>query len=384
MRWSWQITKVAGIGIHLHVTFLVLLGWIGVDAFSERRQWGDVFEGWAFILALFCIVVLHELGHALTARRFGIRTRDITLLPIGGVARLERLPEEPRQEMLVALAGPAVNVALAILFFAILGGARGLAHLTRIRIAGGPFLASLMWVNLALALFNLLPAFPMDGGRVLRALLARRLNYARATNIAAAIGQFIALLMGFAGLCSLFGLLGSFSNPFLILIGLFVWVAAGQEAGQVRMRSALGGVTVNEIMITEFRTVSPHEPLGRAVQLLLAGWQQDFPVVENGRLAGLLTRRALVDGLAQRGPDTPIAEVMPRRFPSVPAGQRVEDALPRLRSGQGQSLMVVNDGELLGILSWETVGDYLLVQGALQGAPQAQKCPLGLAERPTG
>ncbi len=384
MRWSWKIGKVAGIGIHLHATFLVLLAWVGVDAFSERRQWGDLFEGWGFILALFCIVVLHELGHALTARRFGIRTRDITLLPIGGVARLERLPEEPRQEMLVALAGPAVNLALAVFFFAILGGARELARLTGIQIDGAPFLATLIWVNLGLAFFNLLPAFPMDGGRVLRAFLARRLNYARATNIAATIGQFLALLMGFAGLCSLFGLLGSFSNPFLMLIGLFVWVAAGQEASHVRMKSALGGLTVSQVMITQFHAVSPQEPLGWAAQLLLAGWQQDFPVVECGRLVGLLTRGALVDGLAQRGPQTPIAEVMARQFPSVSPGQRVEDALPRLRDAQGRSLMVVNDGQLLGILAGGTVGDYLLVQGALRGPSQPQKCPLGLAQRPTG
>jgi Zn-dependent protease len=230
MKWSWRIGQLAGIGIYVHATFLLILLWIGFQEYGLGVR--AVAGAMLYIIALFAIVVLHEMGHALTARRFGVVTRDIILLPIGGVARLERMPRDPRQELLVALAGPAVNVALAALLYAI------------VRLTGQPptadvydfdpllsvraFLYQLVFVNIVLALFNLLPAFPMDGGRVLRALLAMRMSsYARATGIAARIGRALALLLGAAGL---FG----FRNPFWVLIALFVWLGAGNEAAAVR------------------------------------------------------------------------------------------------------------------------------------------------------
>ena len=174
MRWSWKLGAIAGIGIYVHATFLLLLAWVALIHYQQGRSLAAAASGLVFILTLFAIVVLHELGHALTARRFGIGTRDITLLPIGGVARLERMPEEPGQELLVALAGPAVNVALAAVLFVILVSVGGSPVLPSMTVLGGSWLARLMWVNVVLAVFNLLPAFPMDGGRVLRALLALR------------------------------------------------------------------------------------------------------------------------------------------------------------------------------------------------------------------
>jgi Zn-dependent protease len=207
MKASWKIGRVAGIDVYAHATFLILLGWVGLSHYLQRQRWEDALSGLGFILALFAIVVLHELGHALTAKHFGIRTRDITLLPIGGVARLERIPDEPKQELLVALAGPAVNVVLALILLGLLAVGAGLSALTEVQLIRGHFLAKLMWVNVGLAVFNLLPAFPMDGGRVLRALLAMRMDYVRATNIAAHIGQ---------GLAWVFGFIGLFTNPFLV------------------------------------------------------------------------------------------------------------------------------------------------------------------------
>ncbi len=226
---------MAGIGIYVHITFLLWPLWIGLTQWLETQSPAEVLAGIAFVLVLFTIVVLHELGHALTARRFGISTREITLLPIGGVARLERIPQEPRQELLVALAGPAVNLCLALLCFALLGATYEFSALTNWHPVGWDLLANLMWANILIACFNLRPAFPMDGGRVLRALLAMRWGHARATHVAANLGRAMAYLFALAGLASIFfGRFSPVSNPFLILIGLFVWVGAAQESGMAQ------------------------------------------------------------------------------------------------------------------------------------------------------
>ncbi|NUM69016.1 site-2 protease family protein, partial [candidate division KSB1 bacterium] len=242
-------------------------------------------SGVGFILALFGCVLLHEFGHALTAKKYGIKTRDITLLPIGGVARLERMPDDPRQELWVALAGPAVNVVIAIALFLWLVVTNTFEPLGGLTVTSGSFLERLMIVNIWLVLFNMLPAFPMDGGRVLRALLATRKGYARATQIAAGIGQGMAFLFGFIGL---------FTNPFLLFIAFFVWIGAAQEASMVQMKTAVGGIPVKLAMLTNFQTLASHDTLNRAIELILAGSQQDFPVVDDGKVVGVLTRGDLL------------------------------------------------------------------------------------------
>ena len=273
MKWSWKLGTVAGIGLYVHGTFLLLLGWVGLSHWIEGGSAAAALAGVGFVVALFACVVLHELGHALTAQRFGIRTRDITLLPIGGVARLERMPDDPRQEVAVALAGPAVNVVIAAALYLWLSLSETLRPLAALSVTGGPVLQRLMVVNLSLAVFNLLPAFPMDGGRVLRALLAMRMDYTRATQLAAQVGQAMALLFGFVGL---------FANPFLLFIAFFVWIGAAQEASMVQMRSALGGIPVSRAMLTDFETLAPGDPGRRVLDLIIAGSQSDFPVVEDG------------------------------------------------------------------------------------------------------
>jgi Zn-dependent protease len=219
MRWSVRLGSLFGIPVYLHFTFLLLLGFVG---FRQLAQGGLswAIAGVASVAAIFGCVLLHEFGHALAARRYGIRTRDVTLLPIGGVARLERMPEDPRQELVVALAGPAVNVGIALL----LGG---VLFITGGAVFGGSFIGQLLAINIALVLFNMLPAFPMDGGRVLRALLATRMNYSQATELAARVGRGMAFLLGIAGL---------FWNPMLVLIAVFVWFSAGREAAFVRQK----------------------------------------------------------------------------------------------------------------------------------------------------
>lgn len=370
MRWSWEIAKLAGIKVYVHATFPLLLLWVGTSEYLDRHQWSDVLMALLFVLCLFAIVVLHELGHAVTARRFGIATRDITLLPIGGVARLERMPEDPRQELLVALAGPAVNLALAVFFFAFLEALDRSAQLARIHLGDTGFLASLMWVNVGLAAFNLLPAFPMDGGRVLRALLATRLPYPRATRIAAAIGQGMALLFCAVGLYSLFGFLGPFANPFLLLIGVFIWVGATREAHLVQLKSSLNGVSVSQVMMTRLVTLAPAEPLGIAAAHLQAGPQPDFPVVADGRLVGWLSRQNLIDGLAQHGAEAPVSAAMSTRFPTIAPSESLEAVLIRLHTQEGQVLPVTQNAELRGILTREKVAEHLLVEAALRNQPR--------------
>jgi len=261
-RWSWSIARIAGIDLRVHGTFLILLGWLVVSRLAEGVGLAAASEGLLVIASVFAVVVLHELGHALVARRYGIRTLDITLLPIGGVARLERLPTEPRQELFVALAGPAVNVALATLTVAAVATFGAMRSPRLVALAGSPLLTGLLWLNVGMAGFNLLPAFPMDGGRVLRAFLAMHTSRARATDLAARIGHWMAL--GFA----LLGLLG---NPMLVFIALFVWTEASKEAALVRMSGALDRGRV-----------------GGALERLARAEGGAIPVVDSGRFVGFL------------------------------------------------------------------------------------------------
>ena len=323
MPWSWKLVRIAGIDVYVHATFFMVVAWIALIHWNESQSLAAVVEGVGFILALFACVVLHEFGHALTAARYGIRTRDITLLPIGGLARLERMPDVPVQELWVALAGPAVNVVIAILLFGWLQASGAWQSVDRIGVTTGAFAERVMLANVFLAGFNLLPAFPMDGGRALRALLATRMEYTRATQRAAMIGQGMAILFGFIGLQG---------NPMLIFIALFVWIGAGQEASVVQMKSALAGIPLRRAMLTHFRTLTPTSTLGDAVDFLLTGSQQDFPVVANGRIEGMLTRSDLVKALTRSGRTAPVADNMRGMSHGRGVGDARDGARPSPRS----------------------------------------------------
>jgi len=363
MKWSTKIGTFAGIDVYVHTTFLILIGWVAFAHWRTGHTAAAAVEGVAFVLALFACVVLHEFGHALTARRFGIRTRDITLLPIGGLARLERMPDDPRQELWVALAGPAVNVVIAVALFAVLVVTGTLAPLGTLNVASGSFFERLMLVNVSLVGFNMLPAFPMDGGRVLRAVLAIRMDYTRATQLAANIGQGMALL---------FGLLGLFFNPFLVFIALFVWIGAGQEAAMTQMKTALGGIPLESAMITDFRTLSPNDSLAHAVELLLAGAQQDFPVVDGDAVVGILTRADLFTALAREEQQSPVANVMRRHFLTADAADMIDVAFQRLQEHECHTIPVVRGGKLIGLLTMDNVGEFLRVQAAIGGRRRLQ------------
>lgn len=267
------------------------------------------------------------------------------------------MPDEPLQELWVALAGPAVNVVIALGLLAWLQLSASLAPLEDLTVASGPFLERLMVLNVILVVFNMLPAFPMDGGRVLRAVLATRMDYVRATQIAASTGQAMALLFGF---------LGFIWNPFLLFIALFVWIGAAQEASLALMKSSLGGIPVLNAMITDFRTLAPSDSLSHAVELILAGSQQDFPILEDGRVLGILTRHDLLVGLTQRGQQTPVSESMQREFATVEASDMLEVAFQRLQSCQCYTLPVLRRGELVGLVTMDNVGEFVAIQTAIQ------------------
>ena len=369
MRWSWKIGEVAGIGLYVHVTFWVLIFFILFMNWSHGHNLITALYGAVFVLVIFGCITLHELGHALTAHRFGVRTRDITLLPIGGLARLERMPDDPMQELWVALAGPAVNVGIAALLYVVIVSAGGGISFGQFEWFGGNFLNKLMIVNLWLVAFNMIPAFPMDGGRVLRSLLARRLEFGRATRISARIGQ---------GIACIFGLAGIFSDPFLIFIALFVWSGAEQEASAARMHVSVGDIPVQHVMLRDFHTLRPDDTLADAAGHVLAGWREDFPVVFGDHVLGMLTRDDMTKGLAQGGPDLRVRDCMHRDIATVDPRLRLEKALVLIRECNCRSLPVVQDGRLVGLLTLDNVGEFLSIHSALR---QAGRKTRGKAER---
>lgn len=360
MGWSISLGRIAGTEVRIHLTFFLLVAWLAVSAGSRGGQAAAV-EAVVFILAVFACVIAHEYGHVLMARRFGIGTRDITLLPIGGVASIERMPEKPGQELLIALAGPAVNVAIALLLFTVFG-----ARLDAERMAAAvenqriDVVTRLALVNVMLVVFNLIPAFPMDGGRVLRALLSYWLDRSRATRIASSIGQAVAFGLGFLGL---------FGNPILLFIALFVFLAASHESYAVELGEATKGVATRKATITSFATLDTQATIGQAVETLLATTQREFPITDGGgRLRGVLTQDGMIRALAATGPDTPVLDVMERDVVTINCHAPLSEAVAALQAS-GRPLVGVVDDEarVVGIITLENLAEYMMVDAAGRG-----------------
>jgi stage IV sporulation protein FB len=357
MLWSLNIGTIAGTAVRVHVTFLLFLGWI----FAASWAAGGAAEAWSglvFMLLLFACVVAHEFGHIFTARAFGVSTPDVTLLPIGGVARLERIPEAPHEEFLIAIAGPLVNVAIAIVLLAIAGGQFNAGSLAAVENPQVSLIDKLAAVNLFLAVFNMIPAFPMDGGRVLRALLATRLGFVRATEIAAMIGQATAFALGFIGL---------FYNPMLIFIAIFVYLAAAGEAHSVALRAMSRGVPVSAAMMTRYATLTPDAHVDQAVQTLLQTSQAEFPVLDGaGKPVGLLSRQDLMKAVKERGPDARVAEAMSTDLPTLGHRRCLDEAFRLLQEKSAPAVAVVDaSGTLVGLVTSETIGEMMMLHEAL-------------------
>jgi Zn-dependent protease/CBS domain-containing protein len=353
MSWSIPIVRIAGIQLRIHITFLLLIGWLALGSASAA----------IFVLLLFVCVVLHEFGHAIAAKSYGINTPDITLLPIGGVARLERMPEEPRQELVIAIAGPMVNVIIAACLYVVIGARGHVDPETAMR--SGDMLVGLFQINVWLLLFNLLPAFPMDGGRVLRALLASRMTFARATQVAATVGQAFAWIFGVVGLFGIPGIMHP--NPFLIFIAFFVYIGASQEAALAQMRDVSRRFPVSSAMVREFRSLPETAALEEAVDALLATSQHDFPVLdEAGNVAGILTRHDLIVALRKNDPAIRVGDVMRRDIPTVTTGTRFEEAFRIMQECNCPAVPVL-DGmkRLVGLLTPENVSELMMVQSAV-------------------
>ena len=362
MGGSFRIGRAFGIDVKVHWTFLLLLAFFGFTAYQNSDSLGSALVTVAIIVALFVCVLLHEYGHSLVAQRLGIEIADITILPIGGLARLKSLPEKPWDEVKIAVAGPLVNVVLAPIFFgmAILLGGRLTAPPD---ILGGVQSAAQVFVylgliNVALVVFNLIPAFPMDGGRVLRGLLATRLGPVRATDISSAVGQFFAAAFFLIGLLS--------GNILLALIAVFIFFGASGEAQMVRQRELMRGLLVSDVMGSRRRTetVTPYRTFGQVLDMVIHGYQEDFPVVdEGGNLIGMITRNEIMTAAHSPERYASVRDVMKTDFPTIsPDADLFTDGARILQESSLRALPVVKAGDLVGMLTMDDIGQAALLR----------------------
>jgi Zn-dependent protease/CBS domain-containing protein len=364
VKWSWKLGRFAGIDVYLHTTFVLFLVWIAAMQWMSGHDFDSMLSGVAFMIALFGSVLLHEFGHALMARKYGIGTRDITLLPIGGVSRMERMPDVPSQELAVALAGPAVNVVITLALFGFLSVTDSRVPLDELALTHGSLVERLMLANISLLLFNLLPAFPMDGGRALRGLLAMRMSYSRATRTAAGVGQVFAVI---------FGLVGLLVRPLLVLIAIFVWFGASEEAAATLMKASFAGIPVRKAMLTDFQSLRGDDSLARAVELILQGSQHDFPVLDENRVTGLLTRTDLIAALATHGSGFRVADAMRRNFCAVEPSEPLETVFLRVPRTPDFTIPVIERGQLVGLLTSDNIAELFMLHSALEESAQRKQ-----------
>lgn len=350
-KWSFRMLSVSGIPIRIHFTFLLLLGWIALSGPEDGRLMRA-----GLVISIFACVLLHELGHALTARRFGIDTTDITLYPIGGVAMLDGRPRA-KQELWIALAGPAVNAVIALVCLAI-GFIAGGFRTVDFSMAGGNLLGALLVANITLAAFNMIPAFPMDGGRVLRAILALNMPENKATSVAGGIGQILAVGFGIFGIMA--------ASPIFVLIALFVFFGAAQEVSMSTARSFLTGHPIQDAMQFRYRTIESGQTLEEAARMLLEGSQHDFPVMAGNEVVGILTRADIADGLANDGSDAYVAGHMRRDFKTAHPNIPLEMAIDMFSQGDQTPVLVMDDEQIVGMLTQENLSEFIMLQHARQ------------------
>jgi Zn-dependent protease/CBS domain-containing protein len=345
------LTRIFGVPVRLHFTFLLLLVFLVINGIGEKQS------GWAtaiYIMALFGSVLLHEVGHTLVARHYGIRTLEIVMFPIGGVSRPERIPKG-REELWVSLAGPLVNalIAAALFGWVILQGS--FVKIALLREPSNENLAERIAIgNLLLFLFNLLPAYPMDGGRILRAMLALWKPENEATRIAATAGRRLAAAIILGGLL--------WGNFMLVFVGAFIYLGAWQEGTTARGRSLTSGFPASAAMITDFRTLPHGATIRDAGDLLLSTSQHDFPVVHGDQVIGLLGRSALIRAMMSSGPDAYVSSAMDRNFVRVAPETDLSEVMPQLSAPGAVALVMDADDQLRGLLTSENLSEFILLR----------------------
>lgn len=355
MKGTFKLGKIAEIGIFIHWTFSLLILFIVYVNYKAGQNLTQILWSVLFILCIFLTVFLHELGHALTAKNFGIKTKDITLLPIGGLARLERLPEKPSEELLVAFAGPFVNIVLAFItswFITLPNTPEEMVGQLANGVNANNFFLNFYLVNIVLAIFNLIPAFPMDGGRVLRALLSYKLERHYATKIAARIGQILAL--GFI-------FLGFFSNPFLIFIGIFVFMGAQIESEYTETKYMLKGYKVRDVIMKQYPTIDDNEKLETAVKLMLDSQNKHFLVTENNIPMGTLNREQIIEALSNKEDETKLSSIMDRELILLQANDLLEDVFELVYKNKSTLMLVMENNQLIGTLDTENLLKFILI-----------------------
>ncbi|HET90471.1 MAG TPA: site-2 protease family protein [Chloroflexi bacterium] len=364
MAWSFPIAKVKGIEIKVHMTFALVLLWAALNwGVQQQLGWAGAFYGILFVSLLFLCVTLHELGHSLVALHYGATVRDITLLPIGGVARLEGEMSRPAHEFWMTIAGPAVNVVLAIILGAItipLLGWRAFGGFDMLmgRLSSPSWerlLLDLLVANVGLAIFNLLPAFPMDGGRVLRALLATQMGKLNATRIAMRVGQGLAVLMGVVGVLG--------GNLNLAIIALFILSGASQEWRMTQLNAVLKQIPASAALIDSGVVLSPTDSLARAIDVSLRTGQADFAVFDGGYLVGLLTREDVAESFQRYGPHVLIQRIMRPDFPVAQAGDSLMDLQAKMKSSGSSVISIIEDQRFLGLATLDSVRNALRMSG---------------------
>ncbi len=361
MKLSLYLGSYKNVKVFIHWTFSILLLWIVISNWRQGVPGEDILWTILFVLLLFGCVVLHEFGHALAAQRYGIQTRDIVLYPIGGVARLEKIPEDPKQELWVAIAGPLVNVFIFIaLSLVLVFTGYNLETLEEFKISPSTILIYLASANLILALFNLLPAFPMDGGRILRAFLAIRLPRAKATQIAGGIGQFLAIFFIFFGL---------FNNPILVLIGVFIFLGASAEVSHTRQESFLKGYKVKDAIMMKFPILAFDAPLSKAVEKLLNSQATHFVVVKDDVAEGTLSRNEIIKGLKEGDENLTIEQVADFSPLKIDTDQDLDEVWREMLSKNKKVAFVIENGHFLGILDQENISEFIMVKSALERQP---------------
>ncbi len=358
MKYSLSLGKILGIKVQIHWTFLILIFWI---VFSNIKSGSTAQETlWAilFILSIFACVVMHEFGHALAARKFGIKTKDITLLPIGGLARLESLPEKPKEELIVAFAGPFVNIVIFLLVFPFIQIPDAINLESELALnTSDHFLFKLVVVNVWLAVFNLIPAFPMDGGRVLRAILSFNMPREKATSISAGIGQVLAI--GFV-------IVGFYSNPFLIFIGLFIFLGAQSEASFTQTKSFLKGYVVSDVVMNHYESIQQHQSLQDAVKKLLNGTSKHFLVLDDSKPVGTLSRDEIIKGLSEQNQQIQIFEVMNKDILFLQESEPLELAWQKIQTNKSLAAVVNKNNQIVGALDLENILEFVMVTSAIK------------------